>query len=450
MNKFKQLGLDGDTLKVVDQLGYEEPTDIQQKTIPPIISGRNIIAQSATGTGKTFAFLAGLLQNIDCNRKIQVLVVTPTRELANQILEESKRLTKFKRQKSCVVYGGVPLGPQTEQLRKSEIVITTPGRILDHIKRGNVNLENVKALVLDEADRMCDMGFYDDISKIIKYTPKEKQMLLFSATISRDITKLEKKYILNAHRIVVEYYVDPTKLLQEYYKVKNNEKISLLIHLLAVRNKKALIFCNTRSIVDMIYHNLKEQKIECYRLHGGLEQRSRTRIIGEYQNHKNAVLVSTDVAARGIHIDNINAIYNFDLPKDDTQYIHRIGRTARAGKEGTAISLISTREESDFLRMCKKFKFKVVLNDRPKYSILDIKRPIRKSSRDYSTSSFRGRRSDSRGRRSDSGDMDVNVVTKDKIGDLEKKLKQDRVRRRSHLGKHRSSFKKKKHTGSKK
>ncbi len=379
MQKFKALGIEPEIIKMVEQLGYSEPTEIQEKTIPLIIAGKHVIAQSATGTGKTFAFLAGIMPGIRNTGKAQALILTPTRELANQIYEEARVLAKFKPMYSCVVFGGTGMDPQTRALKHADVVIATPGRILDHMKRGNIKFNDLKYLILDEADRMCDMGFLEDMRKIIEQTPIDKQMILFSATISDDIAKIEKRYMAHAQRVVVNSFVDATKLLQEYYKVKSNNKISLLIHLLRANNKKSIVFCNMRSGVDLVYHNLQENKIDSYRLHGGLEQNKRSNIIKEFLPHKNAVLVTTDVAARGIHIPEIEYIYNFDLPKDMTQYIHRIGRTARAGKDGKAISLISANEVDDFLRLCNKNKFKPVLKEESNFKQIFVTKPIKGS-----------------------------------------------------------------------
>jgi len=390
MEKFKNLGLNDNTIQLITKLGYKEPTEIQEKTIPLIAEGNDVIAQSATGTGKTFAFLSVLLQKAKPNKKIQILVVTPTRELANQIYEESKKLIYAKQLSSCVVYGGVSKRPQVADLRRSEIVITTPGRILDHLQSGTVRLDQVNSLILDEADRMCDMGFLDDITTIIENTPKEKQMLLFSATITKDVTKIERKYMPKAKRVVVKYFVDASKLHQEYYKVKNNVKVSLLIHLIK-NNKstgKSVVFCNTRSAVDLIDYNLKEAGLNSFKLHGGLEQNKRSKISYNFKKQKNAILVSTDVSARGIHIDNLNTIYNFDLPKENTQYVHRIGRTARAGKEGKAISILMSKEVEPFIKMCKKFKFNPILKERPKFDILPLKKPIHRRNPDSKRSVY--------------------------------------------------------------
>lgn len=376
MNEFKKLGLDEHVIKTVEKLGYKTPTEIQEKTIPLVIKGEDIIAQSATGTGKTFAFLAGVLGKLDVTKGAQAIVITPTRELAIQIDKETKKFTKNTHIKSCVVYGGDPIRFQTSEIKKAHIVIATPGRLLDHIERGNLNLKKVKHVILDEADRMSDMGFIIDIKKILEYMPKEKQMLLFSATITKDVKNIENKFMKNAKRVSAKVHVDKSMLVQEYYKIPENKKISLLVHLLKQNLfKKSIVFCNTRTMVDSVEYNLKENGINAYKLHGGLEQRKRTHIIEKYTNDKHSCLVSTDVSARGLHIDNLDFIFNFNLPREKTQFVHRIGRTARAGKTGKAISFITTKDKQDFLKICSSNKFEVNLIPLPEFKFLELKKP---------------------------------------------------------------------------
>jgi ATP-dependent RNA helicase DeaD len=362
---FNTLVKDKSILKAIEQMGITIPTEIQIKTIPLILEGKNIIAESATGTGKTIAFLSGILSNIEKRNKVQCLIIVPTRELALQVFEEVKKMSVFKKISSCAVYGGESISDQARELKSADVVIGTPGRLIDQTSRGSLKLGDIKYLVLDEADRMCDMGFFEDISKIIDKIPKERQTLLFSATITKDVSILERKYLSSAIKISVESKVDPSNLLQEYYIVKPKQKFSLLIHLIKENNKKSIIFSNTRREVDVIYNNLVRNGVEAFKLHGGLEQRKRTHTINKYHTHKSAVLISSDVSARGIHVDNLEFIYNYDFPKEDNQYIHRIGRTARAGKKGKAIALIHEKEEPIFLKMCKRFGFKVEKKELP-------------------------------------------------------------------------------------
>ncbi len=399
MNEFEKLKINKDILKSIEHQGFTEPTEVQKESIPGILSGHNLIVQSSTGSGKTLAFLAGVGSQIKQEKKVQVLIVTPTRELANQILDEAIKLFKHNGLYTCAVFGGTSIFKQANDLKRADVVVGTPGRLLDQMKRGNLRLENIKYLVLDEADRMCDMGFYNDITKIFNQTPKEKQILLFSATITRDVSKIEKEYIKNAKKIVIDSYVDPSNLLQEYYVVKQHNKISLLVNLLSNHlDKKSIVFSNTRQEVDLIYHNLKENNIEAFRLHGGLEQNKRTNTLAEYHKHDTAVLISTDVSARGIHIDDLEYIYNFDLPRDDNQYIHRIGRTARAGKKGLAITIITSSEVNSFARILREYNFKAKLKPLPNFKLLVITKPIKGPSGNGS-----GNRSQNRDRRSSLG-----------------------------------------------
>jgi ATP-dependent RNA helicase DeaD len=373
-NSFNSLINDKKILSAIKDIGIETPTEIQIKTIPLITKGTNIIAQSATGTGKTIAFLSAILSMINKQKKIQFLIIVPTRELANQVFLETKKLIKYKDLSACVIFGGTSIELQAKHLRTADIVIGTPGRLIDQFERKNLNLDSVKYLVLDEADRMCDMGFFKDIIKIIDKTPKSRQTLLYSATINKDVSALEKKYMPSAKKIIIETKVDPNNLLQEYYVVRQNQKFALLLHLLKKANQKSIVFSNTKNFVDLIYDNLKVHKVDCYKLHGGLEQRKRTNTIAKYHAHKDAVLISSDVSARGIHVDDLDCIYNYDIPREEIQYVHRIGRTARAGKKGKAIAIITEKEEEKFKRMCKRLKYIVVKKATPEINLVTMEK----------------------------------------------------------------------------
>lgn len=382
MTDFKKLNLDVDIVKAIELLKFKEPTEVQTKSIPKILNNKNLIVQSATGTGKTIAFLSSTISKIKPKKEAQILVITPTRELAIQILDEAIKLSKFKRTFSSAIYGGDSISRQASELKNADIVIGTPGRLIDQIKRKNLKLHTIKSVILDEADRMCEMGFFEDITTIIDKTPEEKQILLFSATITKDVEKLKRKYIKEYETIKIDNHVDPLKLKQEYYVVKENNKMSLIIDLIKKHiDKKSVIFCNTRSEVDLIHHNLKNNNIECYKLHGGLEQKTRTNTISKYHKHQTAVLISTDVSARGIHIANLEYIYNYDIPKEATQYVHRIGRTARAGKDGLAITLINKKFLETFKKMCNHFGFSPIEKKLPDFKVINISKPERTNNR---------------------------------------------------------------------
>ncbi len=349
MKKFKELGITEEILKTIEEHRFEEPTEIQEKTIPLVIEGKDVIGGSATGSGKTLAFGTGIIQNTEKGHGIQALILNPTRELAVQVAEALKDFSKHKKLKVVVVYGGVSINPQIDQLKTADIVVGTPGRILDHLHRQTMDLRNVKTLVLDEADIMLDMGFIDDIKMIIRACPKQRQTLLFSATIPPDIDRLIKHNMNNPIKVSAEVYVDPSKLTQMYYDVSDNQKFSLLVHLLKHEESKlVMVFCNSRDNVDFVANNLKANGIKAMAIHGGFSQDKRSRTMGRFVDQNVRVLVCTDVAARGLDIPEVSHVYNYDIPNDSKQYIHRIGRTARAGHEGKAVNILAHRDHDNF------------------------------------------------------------------------------------------------------
>ena len=350
MNRFEQLlGSDSPLLKTIRARNFQEPTEIQEKAIPLILEGKDVIGGAATGSGKTLVFAAGLIKNATRGHGIKGLVLTPTRELAEQISKEVSQFAEPKGLEIVAIYGGVSFEPQVRNLETADIVIGTPGRILDHINKRSINLSHINTLVLDEADRMLDMGFRDDVVRIISECPTERQTLLFSATISPDISFLSKRHMRDPIEVNAEAYVDPTKLEQIYYDVDNNLKYSLLKHLL--ENERAnlvMIFCNTRKNVDFVVKNLRFNRIDSVPLHGGFSQEKRNKMIADFHAKNVHILVATDVAARGLDIKGVSHIYNYDAPKSIEEYTHRIGRTARAGKEGKVINLVSSRDYENF------------------------------------------------------------------------------------------------------
>jgi len=379
--KFQELGLNPQLVKAVEEIGYEEPTDIQIKTIPIIREGRDVFGQSSTGSGKTAAFGLPILEKINHQGRVQVLVLVPTRELCEQVAHEFMKFSKYKPVKILAVYGGVGIGQQIKHLSNTDIVIGTPGRILDHIDRGTLNLRNVKFLVLDEADKMFDMGFVNDIRKIIKYVPKDRQTLLFSATISSDIIHLAKNYMKNPEKIRAESYIQKGQLTQRYYNVTTGDKFSLLVHLLAQEKPTvAIVFCATRKRVNLVEKNLKKY-ISVLAIHGGLTQSKRNSIMELVKKGEVNVLVATDVAARGIDIRTVTHVFNYDVPKISKDYTHRIGRTARAGETGKAITLLCPEDHENFRQVLKdsdidvaekedfqRLQFEVIRTDRPRFN----------------------------------------------------------------------------------
>jgi len=380
MTEFAKLGLNSEIVKSLRALGLETPTDIQKKAIPLALAGRDIIGGSATGSGKTLAFSMPILQNLKHKDYVQALILTPTRELAEQVSSAIKKYS-HNSLKVLPVYGGVDIDNQIRQLFNTDVVVGTPGRIIDHIKRRTLSLDKIKILVLDECDRMFDMGFFQDVEFIIEQCPKKRQTMLFSATVSSDIDHFAKKHTQDAAIVSVESNVDPTKLTQKYYDIPDYLKFSLLVHLLKKeRSKLVMIFCNTRRNADFVVKNLEKQGIDAKAIHGGLEQKKRSRIIDNFHRNQINVLVCTDVAARGLDIKGVTHVYNYDIPKDPKEYIHRIGRTARAGKEGEAINILASRDYDNFRKLTQSFPAKITLEKTPFLEQVDL---------DYSTQNRR-------------------------------------------------------------
>jgi len=355
MEEFEKLGICSDVLRVLATKKFSKPTQIQEKSIPLILEGRDVIAGSATGSGKTLAFGSGIIKNVSKKGVVQALILTPTRELAEQVSKAIEEFSYYKELTVACVYGGVSIQNQIKRLSYADIVVATPGRLLDHMQRNSVNLKQVKFLVLDEADRMWDMGFKEDVGKIVRAVPKEKQAMLFSATISGELAEFSEKYMKNPVEVAVESYVDASKLRQIYFDVRDDEKFSLLVHLL--KNETAhliMIFCNTRRTADFVAKNLKKNDVNAQVIHGGMEQNKRTRVMKSFDSKSVNVLVCTDVAARGLDIKGVSHVYNYDITNDPRDYVHRIGRTARAGAEGIAVNLVASRDYDNFAGVQKR------------------------------------------------------------------------------------------------
>ncbi len=375
MDQFKRLGISDPVLRVIKEEGFEKPTEIQRKSIPLVLAGRDVIGGSATGSGKTLAFGTGIVQKTERGKGIQSLVVTPTRELALQVTDDLKNYSKYKPMEIVTVYGGVSITPQIEGLKTADAVVGTPGRILDHVSRRTINLHGVKILVLDEADRMLDMGFIDDVERIIKQCPMERQTMLFSATIPPEVAHIAERYMHGPLKVEAVNYVDSNKLEQVYYDVPDNLKFSLLVHLLKHEESGlVMVFCNTRDFVDFVADNLKAQGIEAMAIHGGKTQDRRSNIMDRFHSKDVCVLVCTDVAARGLDIPNVSHVYNYDIPTESKQYIHRIGRTARAGKEGKAINILCHRDYDNFRRVLRDNEIDVEREELPRIERVRIKR----------------------------------------------------------------------------
>lgn len=353
---FHEMRITHQVLSAIKDMGFSEPTEIQAKALPPALEGRDVIAQSMTGSGKTLVFAAPIIQLVEAGKGVQALVIAPTRELANQISGEFRKLSRYKKVHVCEVFGGVAIEPQVHELRRADVVIGTPGRIMDHMHRGTVSFAALKTLVLDEADRMLDMGFIDDIEMIISQLPRRRQTMLFSATIPDEILYIAHRHMNHPVKIAAQRHVAKHLLRQFYYDVKSEYKISLIAHLLEKEKPKlAIVFCGTRTMTDVVAYHLQQHGIEAKAIHGGHEQAKRMKVLEGFHAGKIHVLVATDVAARGLDIKNVSHIFNFDVPKTVDEYTHRIGRTARIGKEGKAISLLSKHDHEAFRKIISRF-----------------------------------------------------------------------------------------------
>jgi len=346
---FASLGLSPEILKAVDKLGFEEASPIQAAAIPVLMAGKDVVGQSQTGSGKTAAFAIPAIEKTDPTlHAVQVLVLCPTRELATQVAGEVHKLAAGKRGIHAVpVYGGSSFERQAQELKRgAQIVLGTPGRVIDHLERGTLKLDRLRFIVLDEADRMLDMGFRDDIKKILDAMPAEKQTAFFSATVSPTIRKLIDRYARDPVTLKIDQKtVDAPDITQWYYEVPPRTKFDALLRIIDFHSyRSGIIFCNTQRTVDDLADDLQAQGIPSDRLHGGIAQAQRTRVMNKFKAGGFDFLVATDVAGRGIDVDDLELVVNFDLPYDPEDYVHRIGRTGRAGRSGRAVSFVYGRE----------------------------------------------------------------------------------------------------------
>ncbi len=373
---FNNLGLSQASLDAVKDMGYEKPTPIQQESIPHILEGRDVIGHSKTGTGKTMAFGLPAIEMVDENLKVtQALILCPTRELAEQAAGEMKKASAYKKALHVTaVYGGASMDNQIRQLRRgSHIVVGTPGRIMDHMRRGTLQLSELKILVLDEADEMLNMGFREDIETILEDVPESSSMVLFSATMSKGIMQITENYQTNAKVIkAVDENLTVSTVDQWFVFVKKMYKTRAVDALLGYHQPKlTLIFCNTKKMVDDLVVNLQQQGVSAVALHGDLNQNARNRVMNGFRSGAMPILVATDVAARGIDVDDVEMVINYDIPKDDEYYVHRIGRTGRAGRSGKAVSLACSGSQKKRLREIEQYT-KVKIQQRPLPSQADI------------------------------------------------------------------------------
>lgn len=373
--KFENLNLIEPILKALKDEGYVSPSPIQEQSIPSVLDGRDLIGCAQTGTGKTAAFAIPIIQKIHeqknkgSKRQIQSLILTPTRELAVQIKESFVSYGRYTNLKCCAIFGGVSQNPQTEALRRGvDILIATPGRLNDLINQRQVNLQNVKMFVLDEADRMLDMGFIHDVKKIISCVPKERQTLLFSATMPLEITELVNSILINPIKVAVTPVSSTVDIIKQYvYFVDKTNKKNLLLHILNNKDiTSALVFTRTKHEADKVVKILADGKVKAQAIHGDKSQSARQSALNSFKKGEIRVLVATDIAARGIDIDELSHVINYNLPNMPETYVHRIGRTGRAGLGGTAVSFCEY-EEKQFLKDIQKLIKKniIVVEDNP-------------------------------------------------------------------------------------
>ncbi len=350
---FSSLDISAEILQAVTEMGFVSPSPIQAEAIPPILAGRDVIGQAQTGTGKTAAFGIPALELIDIqDRSVQTLVLCPTRELALQVAEEIRKIAKYKRGiRIEAIYGGDSIERQIRSLKSGvHIVIGTPGRVMDHMQRNTLKLDNVKMMILDEADEMLDMGFREDIESILEDMPEERQTILFSATMSKPIMQITQKFQNDPVLVkVVKKELTNVNIEQVYFEVKPKAKVEVMCRLIDMYDLKLLlVFCNTKRKVDEIVEDLQIRGYQAEGLHGDLRQAQRNNVMGKFRSGTTSILVATDVAARGIDVDDVDAVINFDIPLDEEYYVHRIGRTGRAGKSGRAFSFVGRDEKYRF------------------------------------------------------------------------------------------------------
>ncbi len=344
--KYTEMNLKPQFVEALAKQGITEPTKVQAEAIPALLQGKDLIVRSKTGSGKTIAFLLPIMQNLK-PEGLQALILAPTRELAVQTEKEIRKIDKTV--SSLTIYGGISINPQIEKLSMGvQIAVGTPGRILDHMERGTIDFSELKYVVLDEADRMLDMGFIEDVQRILSGMPKNRQTALFSATMPAEVVQLSQDYMKpDTHRIILEQDEITVKAIRQVcYGMDQREKLDTLIKVLRKPEiNKVMIFCNTKSWAESLARILRRKGLPVADIHSGLSQQRRNIVIQDFKNDRIKILVCTDVAARGLHIDDVTHVINYDLPKNPKDYIHRIGRTGRAGEEGDAISFCTQKDE---------------------------------------------------------------------------------------------------------
>ncbi|WP_288962045.1 DEAD/DEAH box helicase [uncultured Peptoniphilus sp.] len=362
--RFSDLNLSSELLRAIDDLGFEGPSEVQEASIPIILDGRDVLAQAQTGTGKTASFGIPIIEGMEEDADdLRALVLVPTRELARQVSEELKKLAKYKKFINIVpIYGGADMGKQLRDLKKgASIVVGTPGRVMDHMKRKTIRLDGLKFLTFDEADEMFDMGFRDDMKTIIERTNPNRQTLFFSATFDNDIREFSRLYQRDPAKVIIEKKeLTAEKIEQFYLELNRNMKTEILNRLILIHKpKKSIIFCNTKRMVEALEVEIAQRGYKVDSLHGDMRQSSRDNVMKKFRNGTIDVLIATDVAARGLDVSDIDLVFNYDLPQQAEYYVHRIGRTARAGKKGTSFTFVTSRDYHKFKEIEKYANIKM-------------------------------------------------------------------------------------------
>lgn len=362
--RFIDLNLSSELLRAIDDLGFESPSEVQEASIPIILEGRDVLAQAQTGTGKTASFGIPMIEGMEEDADdLQALVLVPTRELARQVSEELNKLAKYKKFINILpIYGGADMGKQLRDLKKgASIVVGTPGRVMDHMKRKTIKLQDLKFLTLDEADEMFDMGFRDDMKTIIERTNPDRQTLFFSATFDNDIREFSRLYQRDPAKVIIEKKeLTAEKIEQFYLELNRNMKTEILNRLILIHKpKKSIIFCNTKRMVEALEVEIAQRGYKVDSLHGDMRQSSRDNVMKKFRKGTIDVLIATDVAARGLDVSDIDLVFNYDLPQQAEYYVHRIGRTARAGKKGASFTFVTSRDYPKFKEIEKYANIKM-------------------------------------------------------------------------------------------
>ncbi|HEY3425680.1 MAG TPA: DEAD/DEAH box helicase [Negativicutes bacterium] len=367
--KFEDYGFSTEIVKALHGLEYETLTAVQEEVIPLVLADKDVIVKSQTGTGKTASFAIPVCEKIAIEQKNpQVLVLTPTRELAVQLKQDIANIGRFKRIRCAVIFGRQPIEIQTRELKQRvHVIVGTPGRTFDHIERKNVKLEDIKYLIIDEADKMLDMGFLEQVEAIIQRLPAARVTMLFSATMPDKIGEICNRYMVAPVKVEINSEnLTEEKIQQTYYTVQEAEKFKLMNKIMVTeRPDSCILFCNTREKVEFLFEQLKNAGYSCKRLHGGMEQRDRLHTIQEFKRGEFSLLIATDVVARGIHIDDIALVVNYDMPLDNESYVHRIGRTGRSGNTGTAISFVTSSEHNKLQEIEEYIHYKIARQEMP-------------------------------------------------------------------------------------